>query len=80
MRQDSFDLFGEAVEQEGLPQVAVNTPQLAEELFGALAKAKQPVAVHAQVAGQLPELYFSSAEILVDDKIYVLDCAKRLLG
>lgn len=38
-----------------------------------MAKAKQPVAVHAQVAGQLPELYFSSAEILVDDKIYVLD-------
>lgn len=71
--QDSFDLFGEAVEQEGLPQLAVNTPQLAEELFAALAKAKQPVAVHAQVAGQLPELYFSSAEILVDDKIYVLD-------
>lgn len=71
--RDSFDLFGEAVEQEGLPQVAVNTPQLAEELFAALAKAKQPVAVYAQVAGQLPELYFSSAEILVDDKIYVLD-------
>ena len=57
--QDSFDLFGEAVEQEGLQQIAVNTPQLAEELFAALGKAKQPVAVHAQVAGQLPELYFS---------------------
>ena len=71
--QDSFDLFGEAVEQEGLPQLAVNTPQLAEELFAALAKAQQPVAVHAQVAGQLPELYFSNAEILVDGKIYVLD-------
>lgn len=71
--QDSFDLFGEAVEQEGLQQIAVNTPQLAEELFAALGKAKQPVTVHAQVAGQLPELYFSSAEILADNKIYLLD-------
>ena len=33
--QDSVDLFGEAVEQEGLSQVAENTPLLAEQRVGA---------------------------------------------
>lgn len=71
--QNSFDLFGEVVEQESAPVEHVTLPVQAESLFDALHKAQVPVPVAVMVSGTLPELYFSRAEILLDGKVYVLD-------
>lgn len=71
--QNSFDLFGEVVEQESAPVEHVTLPAQAESLFDALHKAQVPVPVAVMVSGTLPELYFSRAEILLAGKVYVLD-------
>ena len=71
--QNSFDLFGDVVEQDSAPVEHVTLPAQAEALFASLHKAAAPVAFAAVVNGTLPELYFSRAEILLDGKVYVLD-------
>lgn len=71
--QNSFDLFGEVLEQEGAPVEHVTLPEQAAGLFAALKKAQQKVPLAVTVSGSLPELYFSRAEILLEGKVYVLD-------
>ena len=71
--QNTFDLFGEVVEQESAPVEQITLPAQAAALFAALKQAAAPVAVAVTVSGSLPELYFSRAEILLDGKVYVLD-------
>lgn len=71
--QHSFDLFGETVEQESAPTEHVTLPAQAEQLFAALKACKEAVTVAVTVSGQLPELYFSRAELLVEGKVYILD-------
>lgn len=71
--QHSFDLFGETVEQESAPTEHVTLPAQAEQLFAALKACKETVPVAVTVSGQLPELYFSRAELLVEGKVYILD-------
>ena len=71
--QHSFDLFGETVEQESAPTENVTLPAQAEQLFAALKACKEAVPVAVTVSGQLPELYFSRAELLVEGKVYILD-------
>lgn len=71
--QHSFDLFGETVEQESAPTEHVTLPAQAEQLFAALKACKKAVPVAVTVSGQLPELYFSRAELLLEGKVYILD-------
>ena len=71
--QNSFDLFGEVVEQESAPTEHVTLPAQADALFSALAKCADVVPVAVTVSGTLPELYFSRAELLLDGKVYILD-------
>ena len=71
--QHSFDLFGETVEQESAPTEHVTLPAQAEQLFAALKACKEAVSVAVTVSGQLPELYFSRAELLLEGKVYILD-------
>ena len=71
--QHSFDLFGETVEQESAPPEHVTLPAQAEQLFAALKACREVVPVAVTVSGQLPELYFSRAELLVEGKVYILD-------
>lgn len=71
--QHSFDLFGETVEQESAPTEHVTLPAQAEQLFAALKACKETVPVAVTVSGQLPEMYFSRAELLVEGKVYILD-------
>lgn len=69
----SFDLFGETVAQESAPTEHVTLPAQAEQLFAALKACKEVVPVAVTVSGQLPELYFSRAELLLEGKVYILD-------
>ena len=71
--QHSFDLFGETVAQESAPTEHVTLPAQAAQLFAALMACKEAVPVAVTVSGQLPELYFSRAELLVEGKVYILD-------
>ena len=71
--QHSFDLFGETIEQESAPTEHVTLPAQAEQLFVALKACNEAVPVAVTVSGQLPELYFSRAELLVEGKVYILD-------
>lgn len=71
--QHSFDLFGETVEQESAPTEHVTLPAQAEQLFAALKACREAVPIAVTVSGQLPELYFSRAELLVEGKVYILD-------
>ena len=71
--QHSFDLFGETVEQESAPTEHVTLPAQAEQLFAALKACREAVPVAVTVSGQLPELYFSRAELLLEGKVYILD-------
>lgn len=71
--QHSFDLFGETVEQESAPTEHVTLPAQAEQLFTALKACREAVPVAVTVSGQLPELYFSRAELIVEGKVYILD-------
>lgn len=71
--QHSFDLFGETVAQESAPTEHVTLPAQAEQLFAALKACREAVPVAVTVSGQLPELYFSRAELLVEGKVYILD-------
>ncbi len=69
----TFDLFGEVEEQQALPVTHVQNPAQAAELFDALRAATLPVAVAVSVGGELPALKFTRAELLLDEKVYVLD-------
>lgn len=71
--QHSFDLFGETVEQESAPTEHVTLPAQGEQLFAALKACNEAVPVAVTVSGQLPELYFSRAELLLEGKVYILD-------
>lgn len=71
--QHSFDLFGETVEQESAPTEHVTLPAQAAQLFTALKACREAVPVAVTVSGQLPELYFSRAELLLEGKVYILD-------
>ena len=71
--QHSFDLFGETIEQESAPTEHVTLPAQAAQLFAALKACKEAVPVAVTVSGQLPELYFSRAELLLEGKVYILD-------
>ena len=71
--QHSFDLFGETVAQESAPTEHVTLPAQAEQLFAALKACREAVPVAVTVSGQLPELYFSRAELLWEGKVYILD-------
>ena len=71
--QHSFDLFGETVEQESAPTEHVTLPAQAEQLFAALKACREAVPVAVTVSDQLPELYFSRAELLLEGKVYILD-------
>ena len=71
--QHSFDLFGETVAQESAPTEHVTLPAQAEQLFAALKACNEVVPVAVTVSGQLPELYFSRAELLLEGKVYILD-------
>ncbi|WP_297997928.1 DNA polymerase I [uncultured Phascolarctobacterium sp.] len=71
--QHSFDLFGETVEQESAPTEHVTLPAQAAQLFAALKACREAVPVAVTVSGQLPELYFSRAELLLEGKVYILD-------
>ena len=71
--QHSFDLFGETVAQESAPMEHVTLPAQAEQLFAALKACREAVPVAVTVSGQLPELYFSRAELLLEGKVYILD-------
>ena len=78
--QHSFDLFGETVEQESAPTEHVTLPAQAEQLFAALKACREAVPVAVTVSGQLPELYFSRAELLVEGKVYILDSFSSCWG
>ena len=69
----TFDLFGEVEEEQALPVVHVQTAAQAAELFAGLKAAALPVAVAVSVGGELPALKFTRAELLLEEKVYVLD-------
>ena len=71
--QNSFDLFGEVVEQESAPIVNLSAGKAADKLFADLLSAQNPVPFVVTISGTLPELYFSRAEILYNETVYVLD-------
>ncbi|MDY5044252.1 DNA polymerase I [Phascolarctobacterium sp.] len=71
--QNSFDLFGEVVEQESAPVVMLSAGKEADKLFEDLANAQAPVPFVTKVSGTLPELYFSRAEIFYNETVYILD-------
>ena len=71
--QNSFDLFGEVVEQESAPVVMLSASKDADKLFADLANAQGPVPFVVKVSGSLPELYFSRAEIFYNATVYILD-------
>ena len=49
--QQSFDLFGETIQQESAQVVTISGGEQAEKLFGELAKATEPVPFVAKVSG-----------------------------
>ena len=71
--QNSFDLFGEVVEQESAPVVMLSAGKEEDKLFEDLANAQAPVPFVTKVSGTLPELYFSRAEIFYNETVYILD-------
>ncbi len=73
----TFDLFGEVEEEQALPVIHVQTAAQAAELFAALGAAALPVAVAVSVGGELPALKFTRAELLFNEKVYVLDDASN---
>lgn len=75
--QHSFDLFGETVEQESAKIVTLASAAQAEKLFAKLAAARAPVSFAVKISGSLPELFFSRAEILFEDTVYVLDALSQ---
>lgn len=71
--QNSFGLFGEVVEQENAPVLHITAVEQGNKLFATLDKQMSPVSFIVDIAGSLPELYFSKAEIFVEDTVYILD-------
>lgn len=68
-----FGLFGEFVEEEVPAQKLLVTEAEAKVFFEKLAKSKEAIAFAAKVGGVLPELYFTKADIFVDDTVHVLN-------
>ncbi len=75
--QHSFDLFGETVEQESAEIVTLVSAAQAEKLFAKLLACEEAVSFAAKISGSLPELFFSRAEILFEDTVYVLDALSQ---
>lgn len=71
--QNSFGLFGEVVEQENAPVLHITEVEQGNKLFATLDKQMSPVSFIVDIAGSLPELYFSKAEIFVENIVYILD-------
>lgn len=71
--QNSFGLFGEGVEQENAPVLHITEVEQGNKLFATLDKQMSPVSFIVDIAGSLPELYFSKAEIFVENTVYILD-------
>ena len=71
--QNSFGLFGEVVEQENAPVLHITAVEQGNKLFATLDKQMSPVSFVVDIAGSLPDLYFSKAEIFVEDTVYILD-------
>lgn len=71
--QNSFGLFGEVVEQENAPVLHITEVEQGNKLFATLDKQMSPVSFIVDIAGSLPELYFSKAEIFVENTVYILD-------
>lgn len=75
--QHSFDLFGETVEQESAEIVTLASAAQAEKLFAKLLACEEAVSFAVKISGSLPELFFSRAEILFEDTVYVLDALSQ---
>lgn len=75
--QHSFDLFGETVEQESAEIVTLASAAQAEKLFAKLLVCEEAVSFAVKISGSLPELFFSRAEILFEDTVYVLDALSQ---
>lgn len=71
--QNSFGLFGEVVEQENALVLHITEVEQGNKLFATLDKQMSPVSFIVDIAGSLPELYFSKAEIFVENTVYILD-------
>lgn len=71
--QNSFGLFCEVVEQENAPVLHITEVEQGNKLFATLDKQMSPVSFIVDIAGSLPELYFSKAEIFVENTVYILD-------
>lgn len=69
----NFGLFGEFVEEEVPVQKLLVTEAEAKVFFEKLAKSKEVTAFAVNVGGTLPELYFTKADIFVDDTVHVLN-------
>ena len=67
-----FSLFGDVFEEEAAELVKVDDA-VASNLFAALSKSGDKIAVAVETAGSLPKLYFNKAEIFFDNKVYVLE-------
>lgn len=71
---DIFTLFGELFADDTAELVNVDKA-VGSEVFPKLAQAKGKIAFAVEVAGSLPKLYFSRAELFFDKKVYVLEGA-----
>lgn len=71
---DIFTLFGELFADDTAELVKVDKA-VGSEVFPKLAQAKGKIAFAVEVAGSLPKLYFSRAELFFDKKVYVLEGA-----
>lgn len=71
--KNSFDLFGEVVEQESAPTVRVHDFLQAKKLFADLSTTEEAVPFTVKIGGSLPNLRFSAAEIFWQGEIYILD-------
>lgn len=69
-----FSLFGDVIEEEATELVKVDEA-IGKELFAKLNEAKEKIAFAVEVAGVLPKLFFSKAELLFENKVYLLEGA-----
>lgn len=69
-----FSLFGDVIEEEAAELVRVDE-NIGSELFTKLAQNKDKIAFAVEIAGTLPKLYFSKAELIYENKVYVLEGA-----
>lgn len=69
-----FSLFGDVIEEETAELVKVDE-NIGSELFHKLAQNKDKISFAVEIAGTLPKLYFSKAELFYENKVYVLEGA-----